>query len=109
MSIKLSVEECKVMWVVGALERLATIGLIGPNIPLKLTSDAIEQYLEIDDYRDYLFNDDKEIELIFRGVVMDVCDPEVQSDEIQPIIELLLKFKNNRTEIVKYGLAHQFT
>jgi len=108
MSKKLSIGECKVLWVVGALERLATIGLIGPDIPLKLTSDAIEQYLEIDDYRECLFNSDSEIENVFRGVVMDNCDPEVQSNEIRPIISLLLQYKNNRTEIVKYALSQQF-
>lgn len=108
MNTQMSVDECKVLWVVGALERLATLGLIGSDIPLKLTSDAVEDYLQIDEYREHLFESDFEIASIVTSLVNDECDPEVQDPEdTKPLIELLLEYKNNRTEVVKYALSHQ--
>ena len=110
MNAQLSIDECKIMWVVGALERLATLGLIGPNVPLQLTGDAIEDYIQIDEHRELLFDSDFEIASIFTALANDECDPEVQDPEdIKPIIKLLLDYKDNRTEIVKYALSHQLT
>jgi len=109
MNAQLTVDECKIMWVVGALERLATLGMIGPDIPLKLSSNAVEDYLEIDEHRELLFESDFEIATIFTALANDQCDPEVQDQEdYKPIIDLLLEYKDNRTEIVKYALSTQF-
>ena len=108
MNAQLTVDECKVMWVVGALERLATLGLIGADVPLKLSADAVEDYLEIDEHREILFKSDFEIASIMTALINDECDPEVQDPEdTKPLIDLLLEYKNNRTEIVKYALSHQ--
>ena len=97
------------MWVVGALERLATLGLIGPDVPLKLTANAVEDYLQIDEHRELLFESDFEIASIFTALANDECDPEIQDPEdTKPIIDLLLEYKDNRTEIVKYALSQQF-
>jgi len=110
MNAQMSISECKVLWVVGALERLATLGLIGPDIPLKLSSNALESYLEIDEHRELLFDSDFEIASIFNALANDECDPELQNPEdSKPIIKLLLEYKDNRTEIVKYALSHQLT
>ena len=110
MNAQLTVDECKVMWVVGALERLATLGLIGADIPLKLTSSAIDDYLEIDEHRELLFSSDFEVATIFTAIAKDECDEELQDpDELKPVIELLLDYKNNRTDVVKYALSHQLT
>ena len=104
MNAQLSIGECKVMWVVGALERLATLGLIGPDIPLRLSSDAVEDYMQIDDHREHLFESDFEIINIFT----ELADNEDQDpDQIKPVIELLMQYKNNRTDIVKYALSQQ--
>ena len=51
--MNLSIDECKVLWVVGAAERLATMGLLSPNIPMNLTSDAVEDFIEIGKLMDY--------------------------------------------------------
>lgn len=107
MNAQMSIGECKVLWVVGALQRLATLGLIGPDIPLKLTSDAVEDYLEIDEHRELLFESNFEIASIFTELAENECD-EQNPEDIKPIIELLLEYKDNRTEIVKYALSHQF-
>ena len=108
MNAQLSIDECKIMWVVGALERLATLGLIGPDIPMKLTSDAVDDYLQIDEYRELLFSSDFEVANIFTAIANEECDPELQDpDDLKPVIELLIDYKNNRTEVVKYALSHQ--
>lgn len=103
----MSVGECKVMWVVGALERLATLGMIGADIPLRLTADAIDDYMEIDNHRNILFESDFEIASIFNALAKDECDEEPNPDDTEAIVELILEYKNNRTEIVKYALSHQ--
>ena len=108
MNAQLSIDECKIMWVVGALERLATLGLIGPDIPMKLTSDAVDDYLQIDEYRELLFSSDFEVANIFTAIANEECDPELQDpDDLKPVIELLIDYKNNRTDVVKYALSHQ--
>ena len=108
MNAQLSIDECKIMWVVGALERLATLGLIGPDIPLKLSSNAVEDYLQIDEHRELLFSSDFEVANIFTAIANEECDSELQDpDDLKPVIELLIDYKNNRTEVVKYALSHQ--
>jgi hypothetical protein len=108
MNAQLTIDECKLMWVVGALQRLATLGMIGPDIPLKLSGSAVDDYLYIDEHREILFESDFEIASIFTALVNSECDPKVQnSDDTKPLIELLLQYKNNRTEIVKYALSQQ--
>ena len=106
MNTQLSIDECKVMWVVGALERLATLGLIGPDIPLKLSGNAVEDYLQIDEHRELLFESDFEIASIFTALANDEAE-DTNPDDIKPIIKLLLEYKDNRTDIVKYALSQQ--
>ena len=107
MNAQLSIDECKVMWVVGALERLATLGVIGPDIPLQLSADAVEDYIEIDNYRNLLFESDFEIASIFTQIAKDECEDEPSPEDTEAIIDLILQYKNNRTEIVKFALSHQ--
>ena len=107
MSTQLSIDECKVMWVVGALERLATLGLLSSDIPLALTADAVDDYMEIDEYRNQLFPNDFEVTQIFKAIANSSNEREVEPEEMSDVIDLLLEYKNNRTEIVKYALSHQ--
>lgn len=106
MNTQLSIDDCKVMWVIGALERLATLGMIGPDIPLKLSGSAVDDYLQIDEYRQHLFDSDFEIAGIFTEIANSETEDQDHND-IKPIIELLMEYKNNRTEIVKYALSQQ--
>lgn len=108
MKTQLTIDECKVMWVVGALERLATLGLIGNNIPLQVNVNILDDYLEIDEHRELLFDSDFEVATIFNALANDECDPELQNPEdSKPLIDLLLEYRDNRTEIVKYALEMQ--
>jgi hypothetical protein len=108
MSCEFSIEECKVLWVVGALERLATLGALNSDIPIRLTQDAIDDYIQIDNDRHYLFESDFEIAQIFRAIANDHNEDEVDEEGVCDVIELLLHYKNDRVEIVKECLSHSF-
>lgn len=106
MNTALSIADCKVMWVIGAAERLATLGLIGGDIPLRLTPEAIDQYLELDEYRNILFESDFEVAQIFKCIAETESHEEIDKEDMDQLVFLLLEFKNNREKIVKYALTH---
>jgi hypothetical protein len=105
--MNLTINECKMIWVIGAAERLATLGMLSPDIPLKLSADAVDNFIEIDEHRNLLFPNDFEIAQIFKAIARSENEFEVEEKEINQIIDLILEYKNNRTEIVKYALSHQ--
>jgi hypothetical protein len=107
MKTQMTISEIKILWVVGALERLATLGMLSSDIPLKLTPDAVDDYIEIDNHRNLLFSDDFEIAQIFLAIAKAENKCEVSDDDMNDIIKLILEYKNNRTELVKYALSHQ--
>jgi len=94
------------MWVVGAAERLATLGLLSSDIPLKLTAEAVDEFIEIDENVDLLFPNDFEIANIFRQIASSENEYEVDKEDTNQVIRLILEYKNNRTELVKYALSH---
>ena len=95
------------MWVVGAAERLATMGLLSPDIPMKLTADAVDDFIEIDNDVDLLFPNEFEIAQIFKEIANSHNEYEVDNEDTNQIIRLILEYKNNRTELMKYALSHQ--
>jgi hypothetical protein len=105
--MNLTVNECKVLWVVGAAERLATLGLLSPDIPMKLTAEAVDDFIEIDENVNLLFPNDFEIASIFRQIASSENEYEVDKEDTNQVIRLILEYKNNRTELVKYALSHQ--
>ena len=106
MNRKMTIDECKVLWVVGAAERLATLGLLSPDIPLKLTAEAVDDFIEIDEHVDLLFPNDFEIANIFRQIADSNNEYEVEKEDLNQVVRLILEYKNNRTELVKYALSH---
>jgi L-rhamnose mutarotase len=105
--MQLTISEMKVMWVVGATERLATLGLLSPNIPMQLTADAVDYFIEIDNHRNLLFSCDFEIEQIFKVMAKAESCEEVSDYVMDRMVELILEYKNNRTELVKKALSYQ--
>jgi hypothetical protein len=106
--MNLSIFESKVLWVVGAAERLATLGLLSPDIPTRLAADAIDNFIEIDRDVDLLFSSDYEIASVFREIASTFNEREVDENDMRSVVNLILEFKNNRTNLVKYALSHQF-
>lgn len=109
MNMQLSIGECKVMWVVGAAERLATLGLLSPDIPMRLSAEAVDIFMEIDRDVDLLFPNDFEIANIFREIASMHNEYEVDEENTNQIVHLILEYKNNRIELMKYALSHQLT
>lgn len=109
IKMNLSISESKVIWVVGAAERLATLGLLSPDIPTRLTADAIDDFIKIDQDVDLLFSSDYEVASIFREIASIHNEREVDEDDMRSVVNLILEFKNNRTNLVKYALSHQLT
>jgi len=107
MKRQMTIPEIKILWIVGAAERLATLGMLSSDIPMKLSADAVDYFIEIDNHRNLLFPDDFEIAQIFRIIAKSENECEVSDDDMNDIIKLILEYKNNRTELVKYALSHQ--
>jgi hypothetical protein len=70
-----------------------------------VTPDAIEEFILIDENRHELFHNEDEIGEIFKCMISGE-DADCADDHIEPIIDLILEYKNNRTEMVKYALSH---
>lgn len=99
--------ESKIMWVVGAAERLATLGIFGGDVPFRITPQGLDEYLMLDEYRDYLFESDIEVVEVFKNIVLDTIDEDdFDKEDFDQMVYLLLEYKNNRTELVKYALSH---
>lgn len=99
--------ECNQMfWVVGALERLATLGML-EEPPLKVSQDAIDNFISLDEVRDYLFESNNTLKEIVSYLVYDfnhTKDPEV----VNGLTHLLIDYKDNRERLVKYALTHRY-
>jgi hypothetical protein len=95
--------ECnQVLWVVGALERLATLGML-KTPPLVVSSGAIDLFIDLDDARYVLFPDNQVIEEIVSSLVYDY-NRSVDVDLVDGITHLLVDYKDNRDRIMKYAL-----
>lgn len=99
--------ELKVLWVVGAAERMATLGLISSNVPMQVKQDSIDDYLVADDCRHGIFSSDKEVAEIFDIMARKESEEDIDDEDMDNMIDLLLEFKNNRTNLVKYALSLQ--
>jgi hypothetical protein len=99
-----SIETNKVLWVIGALERLASLGLL-EEPPVRVSPDHIDDFVELDDVRDCLFLDNKDIKEIIASLVREfngTCDPCV----VDGLNSLVLDYKDNRQKIMKYALNY---
>ena len=95
--------ECnQVLWVVGAIERLATLGML-KTPPLVVSSCAIDLFIDLDDARYALFPDNQVIEKIVGALVYDY-NRSVDVDLVDGITHLVVDYKDNRDRIMKYAL-----
>ena len=92
----------QILWIVGAFERLSTLGLI-EEVPLVVSADSVELFVELDEIRNNLITDE-EIEQIVPHLIQETSDNVVSDEDVECLVKLILEFKNNRTEVVKYGL-----
>lgn len=100
--------EYQVIWLVGVLERLASLGLIAEP-PSKLAPETLDLYLELDSdsMRYNLFDSEKEILALFDCMVHSEF-PATPKDVMEGIGNMVLEYKNNRYNMVKYCLEQQY-
>lgn len=107
MNTEMTIGELRVLWIVGAAERLATLGILSGDIPVRLTLDAVDTYIEIDDKRQFLFESDYQLAEYFTELANHLSEDEISSEDMNCMIGLLLEYKNNRTELVRHALSLQ--
>lgn len=107
MTKQLSRLEAQVMWVVGAAERLATLGVFDSNVPLRIASNAIDEFLLIDEYRNRVFESDEQVAEIFKTMARCESEEEIDDESMSAMVDLILDYKNDREHLVKYALSHQ--
>ena len=96
-----TIGEKKVMWVIGALERLATLGYFS-KIPYRIPSNNIDTFLEIDEERFSLFDSQED----FICVVIGVIGADFDIDTIETICKLVWDYKEERTRLVSNSLVY---
>ncbi len=102
----IDIAEAQVMWMFGALERLATLGFLEPT-PYQVSQNGIDTFIQLDDYRHNLFSNDNEMKELLSVILKSenlLCD----EDLLDGIYVLVKDYKDNREHIVKYALSQQF-
>jgi hypothetical protein len=98
----------QILWIAGCLERLATLGFFEEEVPYVLSSEAVDTYVKVDENRHSIITDD-EVKEIIPVYVRITSDLPMKDDDIDIITELVLQYKNNRTEMVKHALVNHMT
>lgn len=93
----------QVMWVIGALERLATLKLLGPT-PHQVSQKWIDTFLQLDEYRDNLFVSDNQLKELLR-TILETENGVDDAELLESMFCLVKDYKNNREQIVKYALS----
>lgn len=94
--------EAQIFWIIGALERLATLGFI-QEPPYQVSQMGIDMFVQLDELRDKLFVDNEEMKNILS--VMLKSENGVHNEDLLDGMYVLLKdYKDDRSRIVKYAL-----
>lgn len=94
-----SLPELKVFWIIGALERLAGLGIIQDPV-YQIKPEKIDMFIEVDEHRDYIFCDDEEVKEYTLEMITQES-PNTPKSDIEPIVDFVLRYKNDRTQLVK--------
>lgn len=97
-----TLEQKRIMWVVGSLERLGGLGYFN-EIGYKVDKDCIDLYWELDDIRDYLFESNEQI---FTILIVLLEESNMDLEGIKRIYDLVLDYKENRKNVVSYAMEN---
>jgi hypothetical protein len=86
------------IWVVGSIERLASLGYFKRNF-LEVEEEFVETYWRIDDDRHEIIDNGEEIFKIILELYPDLC-----LDDVVKVHKLLGAFKNSRTTVFASGM-----
>lgn len=103
----MTLQEAQVMWMLGALERLATFGFI-QETPYQVSQQGIDTFIQLDEYRDKLFESDNELKGLL-SVILSSENGVKDEDLLDGMFVLVKDYKDNREHIVKYALSQQLT
>lgn len=92
-------EEKKMIWVVGSLERLGALGYF-KEIGYRVDEDCIDLYWELDEIRNYFIEDEE----IFLKLVIVFEQSNLEFEQIKEIYDLVIEYKNNRTKTFSYAM-----
>lgn len=99
----ISIQEMQIMWAIGALERLATLGFL-QEPPYQVSQEGIDTYLQIDEYRDKLFSSDNEMKSLLQVLLKNENGVD-DKDLLEDIFILMRDFKNDRDRLFKYAMS----
>jgi hypothetical protein len=97
-----TLEEKKIIWVIGSLERLAGLGYFN-EIGYRVDLDVVDLYWELDDIRDYLFDNEEEM---FNILLCVLDESGMDFDEIKEIHKLILSYKNDRSKVFSFAMKN---
>lgn len=100
-----SLPTLQVFWVVGALERLSTLGFLQQPL-LQVSAHAIDFFVELDEHRNNLFADDTSLTDLVTAIIKSES-PKTPEEDIKLITNLVCEYKNERTDMVKYAMKLQ--
>ncbi len=101
----LTINQCKEIWIVGAVQRLFSLGYLSGNMPFWIDSQGIDDFLEIDEHRMFLFPDESVITDIFEHLMSKV-DHNLNPENFETVVDILIAYKNDRENLVKHALCH---
>lgn len=97
-------EELQLLWLIGTLERLSTLGYIN-NVPYTVTPENVELFNSINPSA--IFDSDEEIKSLLSVLIQVETPKELLpgiEDTIQGVLELVLQYKKDPYHLAKKGL-----
>lgn len=92
-------DEKKMIWVVGSLERLGSLGYF-KEIGYRVDEDCVDLYWELDDIRNDLIEDEE----IFLKLVVVFEESNLEFEQIKEIYDLVIQYKNDRSKTFAYAM-----
>jgi hypothetical protein len=100
------IAEFQVMYLIGVLERLSTLGFLAAP-PYNISQEGIDTFIQLDENRYNLYTDSSQVKELLRVLLKSengVDDPEL----LDNMFSLVKDYIYNRELIVKFGLSQQF-
>ena len=95
-----SIGEMRVIWVVGALERLGGFGYFNE---IRFRVPDVDVFLKIDGVREFLFQSKED----FLHCILAVLEgSELCDTELEEIFGLMIDYKENREKVIRYAMEN---
>lgn len=97
-------QELQFVWVIGAIERLASMGYFTSS-PFRLESASFETFLELNDKSvlNELFLNDEEIQSVFQTLIRNFPSSHISDSELREMGKLVVDYKRNPERVFRYS------